>query len=278
MVTNIALGLMLSILTLYGTILFLFFKFQRRLVFQRFPFECPPPIPGHPEASQLTIDTADGEKLDAIWMPAVTAECAPMLYLHGNAATLRCRARRIQKLNELGFSILAIDWRGYGKSTGTPSQSGLQLDAEAALLWLQQRKASTRIVVFAESIGTGVAIELVAKHDVGALILEAPYYSAVSLAKAYLPFFPVGMLMLDHLRSDLWIGKIRTNLLILHGQRDCTVPFRQGMRLFSIAPHPKRLIAYPKGGHYDLPEKHNSYKDLKEFVVECFSPNSRPTP
>lgn len=209
-----------------------------------------------------------------MWMPIETSQCATILYLHGNAANLRCRASRIQALTELGFSILAIDWRGYGKSTGAPSQAGLQLDAEAALDWLGRRTELSRVVVLAESIGTGVAVELAAKHKVGALVLEAPYFSAVDLAKTYLPFFPVRALMLDPFRSDLWIGKIRTNLLIQHGRRDWTVPFRQGERLYAIAPHPKRLIAYPRGGHDDLPEKHNSYRDLKEFVTECFSTRS----
>jgi len=185
------------------------------------------------------------------------------------------RISRIRALSELGFSILAIDWRGYGKSSGTPSQAGLQLDAEAALGWLRRPTELSRVAVLAESIGTGVAVELAAKHQFGTLVLEAPYFSAVDLARHYLPLFPVRALMLDPLRSDLWIGRIRANLLILHGRRDCTVPFRQGERLYAIAPHPKHLIVYPNGGHNDLPEKHNSYKDIKEFVAESFSTGDR---
>jgi fermentation-respiration switch protein FrsA (DUF1100 family) len=260
-----------TFMILYGLVLLLLVRFQRRFVFQTFPLECPPPISDKLKQSHFVITTSDGEELDAIWITSNATKCVTILYLHGNAANLRCRARRLQALNELGFSILAIDWRGYGKSTGTPSQAGLQLDAEAALDWLRQRTDLSEVVVLAESIGTGVAVELAAKHKLGALVLEAPYFSAVDLAKMYFPFFPVRTLMLDHFRSDLWIGKIRTNLLIQHGRRDCTVPFRQGERLYAIAPRPKRLIAYPKGGHYDLPEKHNSYQDLKEFVIECFS-------
>jgi fermentation-respiration switch protein FrsA (DUF1100 family) len=256
---------------LYAVVLFFLVTFQRKFVFQTYPMVCPPPISKRFEHSHFVLTTADGEDLDAMWAPTDTSQCATLLYLHGNATNLRCRTARMQALNQLGFSILAVDWRGYGKSTGAPSQEGLQLDAEAALDWLGRRTELSQVVVLAESIGTGVAVELAAKHKVGALVLEAPYFSAVDLAKTYFPFFPVRTLMLDPFRSDLWIGAIRTNLLIQHGRRDRTVPFRQGERLYAIAPQPKRLIVYPRGGHYDLPEKHNSYRDLKEFVTECFS-------
>jgi len=228
------------------------------------------PGPGPPH---FTITTSDCETLDALWAPVDAAHGKAILYLHGNAANLCSRETRIRALTELGFSVLAIDWRGYGKSTGSPSQEGLQLDAEAALDWLSRRIDLSNVVVLAESIATGVAVELVAKHQVRALVLEAPYFSAVSLAEAFLPFFPVRALMLDHFRSDLWIVKTRAHLLVQHGRRDFTVPFRQGERLYAIAPHPKRFIAYPRGGHYDLPEKHNSYRDLKEFLDECFRMN-----
>jgi fermentation-respiration switch protein FrsA (DUF1100 family) len=273
---NIAIPLTILsyLVVLYAFVLFFLTILQRKFLFQTYPMIRPPPISERFEQSHFLLTTADGEKLDAMWLTTETSQCATILYLHGNATNLRCRASRIQALAELGFSILAVDWRGYGESTGAPSQAGLQLDAEAALDWLRRRTELSRVVVFAESIGTGVAVELAAKHKVGALVLEAPYFSAVDLVRTYLPFFPVQALMLDPFRSDLWIGKIRTNLLIQHGRRDRTVPFRQGERLYTIAPPPKRLVAYPQGGHNDLPEEHNSYRDLKKFVIECVSPRS----
>ncbi len=261
----------LACAVVYGVVLLFLVIFQRKLVFQTCPLGYPPPMPGKLEHSRFILATPDGEKLDAMWVLGKAANCAAILYLHGNAANLRCRAPRIQALNELGFSVLAFDWRGYGKSTGAPSQEGLQFDAEAALDWLGPRIELSRVVVLAESIATCVGVELAAKHKVGALVLEAPYFSAVDLAKTYFPFLPVQALMLDHFRTDLWIGKIQTNLLIQHGQCDCTVPFRHAERLYAIAPSPKRLIAYPQGRHDDLPEKHNSYRDLREFVTKCFS-------
>jgi fermentation-respiration switch protein FrsA (DUF1100 family) len=178
---------------------------------------------------------------------------------------------RIQALSALGFSVLAIDWRGFGNSTGTPSQAGCQLDAIAALQWLAHRADLSKTVVLAESLGTGVAVELVAKHTVGALVLQAPFSSAVDVAKAFLPIFPIRKLMIDQFRSDLLIQDIRAPLLIQHGRSDWVVPFRFGKRLYARAPAPKRFIGYVGGGHNDLPEKHESYRDLKRFVLECFA-------
>jgi fermentation-respiration switch protein FrsA (DUF1100 family) len=259
-----------SIAIIYVIILLVVVGLQREFLFQTVPYKRDSRSISDLEQSHFWLTTSDRERLDAIWLPNSNADAAIILYLHGNAANLRCREQRLKALVDLDFSILAIDWRGYGASTGRPSQEGLLLDAETAYEWLAQRTNPSRIVVFAESIGTGVGIKLAAAHKVRALVLEAPYFSAVDLASRYLPFIPVRALMLDPLRSDLWIRDIRTNLLIQHGKQDRLIPFSQGERLFEIAPEPKRMIAYPLGHHDDLPQKHNSYQDLKEFITDCF--------
>lgn len=256
---------------MYTLMISIIVTFQRAILFQTVPYSCEQSSTPNFEASHFWLTTRDGERLDAVWLPSPNGETPTILYLHGNAANLRCREQRLKALVDLGFSILAIDWRGYGVSTGRPSQGGLQLDAETAYEWLAQRTDPASIVVFAESIGTGIGIKLAAEHKVRALVLEAPYFSAVDLASRYLPFIPVRALMLDQLRSDLWIRDIRTNLLIQHGKQDRLIPFSQGRRLYEVAPEPKQIIAYPGGHHDDLPEKHDSYRDLKEFITERFS-------
>ena len=253
----------------YASGLVLLVRFQRRLVFQRFPvFAGDPKALDGLEALRFRLATADGEELDALWTRPSIPPLAEILYLHGNASNLLTKAARIRRLTELGFSVLAIDWRGYGTSTGSPSQGGFQRDAEAALNWLERRIDDPRVVILGESIGSGVAVELAARRKVGALVLEAPYVSIVDIAAARLPIFPVRSFLLDPFRSDLSIGKVGAPLLIQHGRRDRTIPFRHGERLFAMAPEPKRMIAYPHGRHDDLPERHGSYTDLKRFVVE----------
>jgi uncharacterized protein len=254
----------------YAAALFILIKFQRAFLFQNRSFIFRTQESKEFASARFAMTTADGETLDAVWLTASGPPCATLLYLHGNATNLNCRVPRIQALSGLGFSVLAIDWRGFGNSTGTPSQAGCQLDAEAALQWLARRADLSKTVILAESLGSGVAVELVVKHEVGALVLQAPFSSAVDVAEAFLPIFPIRKLMIDQFRSDLLIQDIRTPLLIQHGRSDWVVPFRFGKRLYARAPDPKRFIGYVGGGHNDLPEKYGSYRDLKRFVLECF--------
>jgi uncharacterized protein len=259
-------------LLIYGVALFILIKNQRAFLFQSRPLIFQTQKGDEFGTAHFAITTADGETLDAVWLIASGLPCGVLLYLHGNATNLTHRMARIRALSALGFSVLAIDWRGFGNSTGTPSQVGCQLDAAAALQWLGHRADLSQIVILAESLGSGVAVELVAKHNVGALVLEAPFSSAVDVAQAFLPIFPVRKLMIDQFRSDLLIQNIRTPLLVQHGLSDWVVPFCFGKRLYALAPEPKRLIRYVGGGHNDLPEKHGSHHDLKRFVLECFYP------
>jgi uncharacterized protein len=261
-------------LSVYSLVLLILVRYQRGLLFQRYPLIFWTQHDEEP-TTHTVISTADGEVLDAVWLKAPGPPCGALLYLHGNATNLKYRMSRIRALAALGFSVLAIDWRGFGKSTGVPSQAGCQLDAVAALRWLSQRTDPSQIAIVAESLGSGIAVELVAKHNVGALILEAPFSSAVDVAQAFLPIFPVRLLMTDQFRSDLVIDKIRTPLLVQHGLSDFIVPFRFGERLYALAPEPKRFIQYVGGGHNNLPEKFLSYCDLKRFVLECFDANKK---
>jgi uncharacterized protein len=151
---------------LYGAALFILIRFQRAFLFQNRL-----PISGTQEGKEFAgahfaMTTADGETLDAVWVSASGPPCAALLYLHGNATNLNHRMPRIQAPSALGFSVLAIDWRGFGDSTGMPSQAGCQLDAEAALQWLAHRVDLSKTVVLAESLGAGVAVGLVASAGI----------------------------------------------------------------------------------------------------------------
>lgn len=260
---------------LYAVTLFVLVAFQRIFIFLPTNFVPPPQEAVEQERFRFTLTTADGEALDAVWRESVAPNNAPLLYLHGAAANLALRAWRIKTLNELGFSVLAIDWRGYGRSSGRASEEGLRLDAEAALRWLSARADLDRIVILGESLGANLAVEMAATHAVGALVLESPFYSLLDLLSRRLPMMPIGFFLRDRFRSDLRIKAIKPPLLVQHGRRDFTVPFPQGERLFALAPEPKRFIAYARGGHNDLAEKHGSYRDLRDFVEDRFAALAR---
>lgn len=251
---------------LYAVVLVVLAVFQRPLIFLPTNFMPLPREAQEQERFRFTLPTSDAETLDAVWLESAAPNSFALLYLHGTAANLRLRAWRLKALNELGFSVLAIDWRGYGRSSGSASEAGLRLDAQAAMLWLGARADLRQTVILGESLGTNLAVEMAANHAVGALVLESPYYSMLDLLQRRLPMMPVGYFLRDRFRTDLRIGDITAPLLVQHGRRDFTVPFRQGERLFAHAPEPKCFIAYALGGHNDLAERHGSYRDLRAFV------------
>jgi fermentation-respiration switch protein FrsA (DUF1100 family) len=189
-----------------------------------------------------------------------------VLYLHGNAATLREKSPRIKALAAQDFSVLAFDWRGFGRSTGTPSQQGLDLDADAALDWLSGKVDPAKIIVLGESLGTGVAVDLATRRKFAGLALEGAFSSTADVAQTRYPIFPVRLLMKDQFRSDLQIGKITMPLLQQHGTDDHIIPIEFGEKLFALAPEPKKFIRYEGAHHNDLPEKFSSYGDLAKFA------------
>ena len=160
---------------------------------------------GMSRGEELRLTTTDGETLVAWYFPAKDGRPL-ILYFHGNAGALIDRVPRFRMLTARGYGLLAVSYRGYGGSTGSPTQSGLMQDGEAAYREACARGYDgNRIVLMGASLGTGVAIALAATHEAAALVLEAPYLSALDIASAHYPYFPVRWLMLDRFRSDLAI-------------------------------------------------------------------------
>jgi fermentation-respiration switch protein FrsA (DUF1100 family) len=179
-----------------------------------------------------------------------------------------CLALRVPRLREVfadGTGLVALSFRGYGGSTGRPTEQGLLADAAAAYSFAAARYAPERIVVWGFSLGTGPAVALAAERPVGKLILEAPYTSTVDVAASLLWIVPVRLLMKDQFRSDERIAKVTAPLLVMHGERDPGIPIRLGQRLFALAHEPKRFMRFPNGGHEDL-DAHGSLSTVRQFL------------
>jgi uncharacterized protein len=205
---------------------------------------------------ELRLATADGETLIAWHFPPRTGRPL-ILYFHGNGGALIDRVPRFRLFTARDYGVLAVSYRGYGGSTGSPTQSGLMRDGEAAYQIARARGYhSDRIVLMGASLGTGVAIALAAAHDAAALVLEAPYLSAVDVASTHYPIFPVRWLMLDQFRSDLAICDVHIPVLIVHGEEDDVIPISSAKQLFELANEPKTFISVPGGNHLvlDLPD------------------------
>jgi fermentation-respiration switch protein FrsA (DUF1100 family) len=226
----------------------------------------------------VALTAEDGVRLDALFLPAKDSRVTVLL-AHGNAGNLSHRLDRVIFLQaRLRADVLLFDYRGYGRSEGSPDEEGTYRDGRAAYRWLvEQRGVSPdRLVLFGESIGSAVALDLAVSRPCRALVLEAPFTSVPDMARVVLPFLPRAFVrtQYDNLAK---VGRLRVPLLVLHGDRDEVVPFSQGRRLFEAAPEPKRFFAIPGAGHNDtyLVGGDAYWNTVGEFL-EAASPTTRP--
>jgi uncharacterized protein len=238
-------------LCLYVAFAALLYFTQRSLMYFPDRSHLTPAQAGLPRAEEVTLTTSDGERIFAWHVP--TGYGKPViLYFHGNGGALHYRVARFEKLIADGIGLVAVEYRGYGGSSGSPSERGLIADAEAGYEFAAARYSVSQIVVWGESLGTGVAVALAADKPVGRVILEAPFTSTEAVGAKRYWYLPVRLLMKDQFRSDERIGKVTAPLLILHGVRDDTVPYAMGQQLFELANKPKHIVKFLEGGHEDL--------------------------
>jgi fermentation-respiration switch protein FrsA (DUF1100 family) len=228
------------------------YLFQRQLLY--FPDRSRPDL-GELSARgfrEVKLTTADGLELLSWYCPP--PEGGPVItYFHGNGGHIGYRAERLGRFARNGYGVLMLEYRGYGGNPGAPTEAGLSNDGEAALDFLaHERIAPNRIVVYGESLGSGVATHLAAQRQIAALILEAPFTSVAEVAQYHYPFLPVSLLVRDRFDSLSRIGTIKAPVLVLHGERDTVVPVRFGRALFDAAPKPKELWLAREAGHENL--------------------------
>jgi fermentation-respiration switch protein FrsA (DUF1100 family) len=222
---------------------------QRALVYFPEAVRTAPAAAGLPQAEEAMLDS--GAETIIVWHLPPRGAKPVVLYFHGNGGALRLRADRFKRLAADGIGLVALSYRGYGGSTGQPTEAGLIEDARAAYAFAAARYPG-RIVAWGESLGTGVATALAAEKPVSGLILESPYTSTLDVAAAQYWFLPVRFLMKDQFRSDLRIARVTAPVLIMHGDADGIVPITYGQRLFAMIPGKKRMVRFPGGGHNDL--------------------------
>jgi fermentation-respiration switch protein FrsA (DUF1100 family) len=200
----------------------------------------------------VQLMTADGLSLLSWYLPP--REGRPVIaYFHGNGGNIGSRADRLQRFAREGYGVLMLEYRGYGGNPGSPSEAGLYDDARAGLDFLHREGITAgRLVLYGESLGSGVAVHLAAQQPVAALILESPFTSAAAVAQYHYPFVPAALLLRDRYDSLSRIGSVTAPILVLHGGQDTIVPVRFGQALFDAAPEPKESWFAPDAGHVDL--------------------------
>jgi hypothetical protein len=224
---------------------------------------------------ELRLATQDGETLVAWHIPA--REGRPViLYFQGNGGSLVDRAFRFRLLAESGYGVLAVSYRGYGGSSGSPSEAGLMQDGEALYRAARARGyADGRIVLMGESLGTSLAIFLARAHKPAAVVLDSAYLSAIDIAAAHYWMFPARWFLKDRYRTDLAISAVHAPVFFVHGEKDFIVPIESARRLFELANEPKIFFAIPRAGHLvlDLPEV---FPRVREWINATVSSRAPP--
>jgi len=250
--TTVVMGLLLTVagaLLLAGAGAWLL---QPKLLFRPYPEMVGVPSDWGLAYQDVWLTTDDGVPLHGWFMPNPRRRPAPhtLLFLHGNAGNISHRSASIAIFADLGLDQLIIDYRGYGQSDGTPSETGLYLDADAAWHWLTAVRGlrPQDIVVFGRSLGGAVATELAARVQPGALIVESSFTDIAAMARLHHPLLARLMPLRYRLPSAEYLARVRSPVLVLHSPDDGVVPFAQGQALYAAAPGPKRFVQLV-GGH-----------------------------
>lgn len=220
----------------------------------------------------VVFTTQDGETLAGWFVPAdgIKGTGRILVFCHGNGGNIGDRVRAIESFGNLGLDVLIFDYRGYGNSTGKPSEQGTYMDALAVWNHLKTRMVpQEKIVVYGESLGGAVAVWLAEQVRPGALVVESCFTSAADLARKMFPLLPVKLICRFKYDSLSMIGNVRCPVLVAHSSEDEMIPFGHGKRLYEKAPEPKKFVEM-KGQHNDggIIINEGYQKALKEFLEE----------
>ena len=261
-------SLVLVVISLFLGLMLLLFVFQEKMVF--FPGKR---IGDTPEAAGLHYEdvylvTDDNITIHGWFVPRPDAK-ATLLFFHGNAGNLSHRLESISIFHDIGLSVFIIDYRGYGRSGGRPSEQGTYRDAMAAWNYLvdERRVRPDEIIVFGRSLGGAVAAWLAAKVTPAAVILESTFTSVKELGKFYYPYLPVSWIARIHYPVDEHITSFNCPVLIVHSHQDEVIPVIHGQRLFEYAREPKMFLPI-SGDHNNgfLLSKDVYIKGVKQFL------------
>ena len=236
---KILLYIILSISLIYLSVLIYLFFFQRSLLYN-------PNINTYSgdklkvDIKEVQIRTSDNINLLGWFHEKNLNKFKTIVYFHGNAGRLENRIHKLNHFKDINVNFLIISWRGFSGNSGKPSEQGLYKDGKSAIDWLKNMGLSEKdIILYGESLGTGIATEIAQNKKFAGLILETPFTSMIDAAKNVYPYIPVGFLLKDRYENDKKIKNINIPLLVMHGEKDQIIPFKMGKKIYEIANKPK---------------------------------------
>ncbi len=240
-------------LGIYALVIALLYIVQRSLLYHPDQTVPDPAASGVPEMTALRIPTDDGLELLAWWRAPRDARTPVLMVLHGNAGHIGERAEKVRLYLDAGYGVLLLSYRYNAGTGGEPSEADLFADARAGMAFLKREGVpDDRIVLYGESLGSGVAVKMAVEYPVGALVLEAPYSSMADMAQHHYWYVPARWLVRDRFDSMSRIGRVSVPILVIHGEEDTVIPPKFGRRLFEQAPEPKQAHFLPEALHNDL--------------------------
>jgi len=218
------------------------------------------------EIKKVKIITEDNLELLGWYHEKDNKKFKTILYLHGNAGSLENRIHKINNFQDMDINFLILSWRGYSKNKGSPSEAGLYIDARGAVEWLNKKGIiKENIIIYGESLGTGVATEIAQNENFAGIILESPFTSMIEAGKTKYPIFPIKFLLKDKYESNKKIKNIKSPILIMHGKADKLVPFWMGEKLFNLANDPKYSY-FPENDDHMMEFNKDLVNSIDQFV------------
>ena len=240
----------------FGNRLFMYFPDPTRVA----PLEV-----GLNGVNEVEISVPDGIELIAWYAPAKDDK-PTILYFHGNGANAASRAPKIERIRENGFGVFYLNNRGYGGSSGRPTEENNVADAIAAYEHVTGLGvAPDKIIAYGESLGSGQAVRLAAARPVAAVVLEAPLTSTVDVARSTYFWLPLGLLLTDKYNNEQNIRAVTAPVLVLQGEKDAVIPVEMGLRVYRAANEPKRIELFPQATHDDLFDQ-GAWEKTQAFV------------
>ena len=252
-------------LIIYFFIITLTYIFQRNLLYH--PTENN--YSGDPllvPIKKIKIKTKDNIELVSWYHKKENQKFKTILFLHGNAGSLENRIHKINHLNNIKINFLIFAWRGFSGNNGKPTEKGLYEDAKSAIKWLKNNGTDDKdIILYGESLGTAIAVEIAQNKNFAGIILESPFTSMVDAGKEKYPFLPVRFLLKDKYESNLKIKNINIPILVMHGKVDNIVPFYMGKKMYELANEPKYFYFSDYDDHM-MEYNEKLLNELKKFI------------
>lgn len=222
---------------------------------------------GVPEMSVVTVQTPDNLSLFGWFAPPRAKDGKVIVMFHGQGIHIGYNAMKARPFLNRGYGVFLAEYRGFAGNPGTPSEEGLYNDARGVMAWLKQKGYDpSKVYLYGESLGTGVAVQTGTEFPVAGVILEAPYNSALAIAKWRYPIFPISLLMHDPIDSQSKIGRVSSPLLIVHGARDGYIPIEFAKQLFDAAKPPKKFAVVKDGDHPPFLFKQGAGKIILDWL------------